>query len=62
MKFIQDAISEYQAALENKMKLTEKELVLKRDVIKAHDRLNRAKDELRAVEMEMMETINTITV
>lgn len=59
---IAKAIAEYQSALEAELKLAQQETVLKQKRTAAHYRLNMAKDELRAMELDLMETLNLRTV
>lgn len=58
MTEISAAIAEYQSALEENFKLTQREVVIKAQRIKAQHRLSMARDELRAIELDTLQNLN----
>ncbi|HEX3860777.1 MAG TPA: hypothetical protein VHY35_03720 [Stellaceae bacterium] len=52
------AIAEYQAALEENLELAQQEIIIKQKRIAAHSRLSMAKDALRDIELDMINSIN----
>ncbi len=54
---IEQAITEYRAALDNDIKLAQQETLLSKKRMAAHKRLNDAKDALRWIEQDYKESI-----